>query len=374
LTTVARRAVLHGAAAAVGTALLEGCAGLRREPSLVLAPAPRRFARVRVGADRIIRTVTGLRPFRPSGFVLRSEALGGKTIVHDYGHGGGGVTLSWGTAHLAVAEALKTGATRAAVLGGGAVGLATARLLQQRGVFVTIYARDLPPRTTSNVAGAQWSPVSVAEADRRTPEFDARFAQAVRLSYRYFQDLVGAGYGVRWIENYFLSDGPRRPAWERELTPDVYPNVRELSAHEHPFAARHVLRVATMFIEPHIYLSALLRDFLAHGGRLVVREFQARQELLGLEEPLVMNCTGLGSRMLFADEELIPIKGQLTVLLPQAEVDYAVIAQRGLYMFPRSDGILLGGTFERGEWTPEPNPAESERILTGHARLFGDMR
>src|SRR5687767_8050730 len=49
-----------------------------------------------------IRTVTGLRPFRPSGFVVRREEREGKILVHNYGHGGGGITLSWGSADLAV--------------------------------------------------------------------------------------------------------------------------------------------------------------------------------------------------------------------------------------------------------------------------------
>ncbi|MGH7703845.1 MAG: FAD-dependent oxidoreductase, partial [Gemmatimonadales bacterium] len=111
---------------------------------------------VRVAPDRLIRTVVGLRPFRPSGFVVRAERRDSKTIIHNYGHGGGGVTLSWGTAQLAIEEALRTGHTSAAVLGCGAVGLATARLLQQHGWTVSIYARDLPPNTTSNIAGGQW--------------------------------------------------------------------------------------------------------------------------------------------------------------------------------------------------------------------------
>ena len=86
------------------------------------------------------------------------EKVGEKTVVHNYGHGGGGITLSWGTSELAVEEAWKTGERRFAVLGCGAVGLATARLLQERGAEVTIYAKDLPPHTTSNIAGGHWSP------------------------------------------------------------------------------------------------------------------------------------------------------------------------------------------------------------------------
>lgn len=370
-----RRTALRLGGIALAGGVLDACASKRGpSPSLVAPPVLRRFSPVQVSADRVIRQVAGLRPFRPSGFVVRAEALGSKTIVHDYGHGGGGVTLSWGTAHLAVEEAVKTKASRYAVLGCGAVGLATARLLQRRGHEVTIYARDLPPRTTSNIAGAQWSPVSVADTDRRTPLFDEQFARAARLSYRYFQDLLGAGYGVRWIENYFLGDQPPRPSWERDLIADLYPATAELGPGQHPFPAPYARRVPTMFIEPQVYLNAVQRDFLLAGGRIVVRELHSADEIGELPEPVVMNCTGLGSRTLFGDTELQPVKGQLTVLLPQPEVDYAVIAPQSLYMFPRSDGILLGGTFERGVDSLEPDQAQSERILAGHARLFGSMR
>ena len=61
---------------------------------------------------------------------------------------------------------------------------------------------------------------------------------------------------------------------------------------------------------------------------------------------------------------------QLTFLLPQPEVDYIVLAPGGLYMFPRSDGVLLGGTHERGMETLDPDPDAKRRILAGHERLF----
>src|SRR5712691_5800325 len=64
--------------------------------------AERRFAPVKVARNRIIREVVGLRPYRPQGFAVEAERLGEKLLVHNYGHGGAGVTLSWGTASLAV--------------------------------------------------------------------------------------------------------------------------------------------------------------------------------------------------------------------------------------------------------------------------------
>ena len=368
-----RRAALRlGGQALLGAVAASGCAvrsTLAARTAPVLAP-------VDVAWNRIIRRVVGLRPFRPAGFVLRAERQGDQLIVHNYGHGGGGISLSWGTAELAVreAEAAAVGQERrAAVLGCGVVGLATGRLLQRRGWAVTIYARDLPPRTTSNVAGGQWTPSSVFDRDAATPAFVEQFARASRIAYRYYQDLVGAEYGVRWIDNYYLADEPGS-RWLVDLLPDVYASSTDLRPQEHPFAARAANRIRTMQIEPAIYLNALLRDFRIAGGAVVVGELRDRQQVATrIPERVVVNCTGLGAAELFGDAQLVPAKGQLTILFPQPEVDYNVI-QDGLYMFPRSDGILLGGTFERGNASLEFNAEAERRIVEGHRRLFAGMR
>src|SRR4051812_34386067 len=98
----------------------------------------RHFAPVKVARNRIIREVVGLRPFRPDGFVVEAQRLGNKFLIHNYGHGGGGVTLSWGTASLAIDLARdfliarrSAAPVRFAVLGCGVSGLSTARLLQR---------------------------------------------------------------------------------------------------------------------------------------------------------------------------------------------------------------------------------------------------
>lgn len=369
---MSRRDVLRAASLAALGAPVSACAS-RAASSLVQPEPKRRFARVKVADDRIIRTVVGLRPFRPAGFVVRAEKLGPKTVVHNYGHGGGGITLSWGTSELAVEEAWATGEKRFAVLGCGAVGLATARLLQQRGGEVTIYAKDLPPDTTSNIAGAQWSPYTVVDDDRRTPEFDALLARAARLSHRRFQQLPRAEYGIRWLENYVLSDQPFQRGASRDGIDDLFPEGHELRPSEHPFAARYVRRFTTFLIEPPIYLTALVRDVRLAGGCIVVRELARLEEVLGLPEPVVVNCTGLGARSLFGDDGFLPIKGQLTVLLPQDEVDYIALAG-DLYMFPRRDGILLGGTHERGVESLEVNEDARQRVVAGHRALFAGMR
>jgi glycine/D-amino acid oxidase-like deaminating enzyme len=342
---------------------------------LVVAPA-RQFARVQVSPKRVIRTVVGLRPFRASGFVVNATKLDAKTVVHNYGHGGGGLALSWGTSHLATELALETGETRFAVLGCGAVGLATARLLQRRGADVTIYAKDLPPHTTSNVAGGHWSAAQTYIGEHRTPAFADQFQRAARFSHREFQDLLGDYYGVRWIDNYVVHAVPpasRRPEGAGQNIPDLFPDEQEVGPKEHPFgAAAYVRRYGSMLIEPATYLAAVMRDFLLFGGKLVVREFADASAVVALPEAVVVNCTGLGAKALFGDEELVPIKGQLTFLLPQPEVDY--IALFGpLYMFPRRDGILLGATYERGVTTLDPDVREMRRILDEQKQFFDGM-
>lgn len=363
-----RRLGLGAAALALGGCVPGGPG--RGDASWSARPGPRRFARVRVSRDRIIRTVVGLRPYRPSGFVVRPERFDDTLVIHDYGHGGGGVTLSWGTAELAVREALHSDDRDVAVLGAGAVGLATARLLQRAGRRVTIYARELPPNTTSNVAGAQFSPYTVYDEDEASTAFLRRFRQATRISHRRFQDYLGPEYGVRFVDNYYVRDEPWEPApWMEELD-DIFSDATAVPRGDHPFGDRHVTRLTTLFVEPGPYLRRLLDDVRRAGGGVRVRNFHRLREIVDLPERVVMNCTGLGARALFGDHELMPIKGQLTVLRPQPEVDYLVLAG-GLYMFPRRDGILLGGTFERGEWSLEPNRDAVDRVLEGHRELFG---
>jgi glycine/D-amino acid oxidase-like deaminating enzyme len=192
--------------------------------------------------------------------------------------------------------------------------------------------------------------------------------------------MAGDWYGVRWMPLYTLSNereyqapGPESPNFEIEK---LYPEARVLRKSEHPFPATFVHRRQSMLIEPAIFLTALLRDFYVAGGKVVVRDFAEARELAGLKEDLIFNCTGLGAKTLFGDAELTPIRGQLVFLLPQPEVDYMTIGPGPgtMYMFPRRDGILLGGTFDRGVTTTEPDAAITEQILRGNGELFGKMK
>ncbi len=364
-----RRSFLASAlAAGAYAALAQGNVALaaQEEP-------PRRLPPLKVARDRRIRTVVGLRPYRPEGFVLTNERLGEKFVVHNYGHGGGGVSLSWGVAQLAAEQARNLEDKSVAVIGCGVVGLSTARTLQRRGKAVTIYARELPPETTSNVAGALWYPTHVYDPQKVTPTFVERFELASRLAHREFQSYVGPEYGVRWLETYTLRTEPEPPGHEPTGGAELYPEIRRYADARPLFGFPYVRRFTSLMIEPQTYLRALLRDFHMAGGKVVVRELKTREEVAQLPERVIFNCTGLGARALFGDQGMASMRGQIEVLLPQPELDYGYLAN-SLYMFPRADGVILGGTFEAGNWSMDPDEATTKRIIEGNAQIAKGLK
>jgi glycine/D-amino acid oxidase-like deaminating enzyme len=400
---VDRRGFLRtGGAASLGLAIA-GC-GPR---VLSSGAAPRRRVQLvpaNVSWDRIIRTTVGLRPYRESGFRLSAERFDDRTLIHNFGHGGSGWSLSWGTGYMAADLALEQPERRAAVIGCGTVGLTTARQLQRRGFEVTIYAASLPPYTTSNMSWAGFTPTSgLVSGARRTPEWDAQFRKAVDIAYREHQLLVGRGYGVSWIDEYSLSDNPgggrgggagraggagegAAPAGvpapvagggpgagappPAPLLPSGFEPLNvQLGEGEHPFGTRFARVRPTMRFEPSIYLEAIMRDVIQFGGKIQVRKFDTPRDLITLSEPVIVNCTGLGSKELFGDPELTPIKGQLVVLVPQPEVNYSVNG-----MLPRSDGIVLGHVMQRGVSSLEVDEEARREVMENHMRTFSAMQ
>src|SRR6266852_6741511 len=251
---VNRRRFLRTTALTATCGAISGCCRIRPRAAVPLTGNNCDLAPVLVSPDREIRTVVGLRPYRPSGFVVRAEKLGEKLLIHNYGHGGGGITLSWGTSHLATALLPGEPLPSVAVLGCGAVGLATARLLQERGLRVTIYASELPPNTTSNVAGGQWLPFSVFESGKQSPAFMDQYLQATEFAYRRYQTLLGSRYGVRWVRNYSLRyhefDGTALEGKQSQVRGSL-PEYQDLTESEHPFSRYQFVRqYDTMLIEP----------------------------------------------------------------------------------------------------------------------------
>ena len=396
-----------------GTALagLTGCA--RQVKTAAAPPAPSagalpaydplpKLAPIRAHTDRIFRVTVCLRPFRAAGPRLDVERVGDKTVVHNYGHGGSGWSLSWGSGALAVEKAMATGEREVGVIGCGALGLTAAILLQRAGAKVTIYAKERPPEVRSARATGSWTPDSrVALASAVSPGFPALWEKMCRYSFHTYESFLGmSGNPIEWTDRYILSDdspsgggfgrarGPApatgAPAEELDFAhyqnriADLTPRPQVLPPGSHPFPTRYARRDTGLTFNVAGYSRQLVNDFLVEGGKLEMREFHSPSELSTLPQKVLINCTGYGARALWKDESIVPVRGQIAWLIPQPEVNYGVF-YKGVFMLARRDGIVIqdGGT--RGEMegyndaNEQPDRPAAEAAVKVAEELFGRM-
>jgi D-amino-acid oxidase len=391
-TTRSRRAVLT-ALGGLGMTGLAGCATLAAPRTLAPGSTPRfvtpPLAPLVMDPGRITRITVCLRPFRAAGPRLDVEMVGDKRVVHNYGHGGSGWSLSWGSSTIAARKALEGGTRDVAVIGCGALGLTSALILQRAGAKVTIYAKDRAPQTRSFRATGTWSPDSrVADANRVDASFPALWEEMARISFAAHQTYLGMpGDPVAFHDNYNLFDGPglgppRAPpradairfAKYAARINDIVPHGRDLSPVENPFPVAQARVGPSMQFNVTELAHLLTSDFLAEGGTITPMVFETPADLSRLKEPVVVNCTGYGARALWKDETITPVRGQIAWLAAQPEVHYGLY-YRHVSVLPRPDGIVVQQTGESEMWgyglsDETPDHAEAEAAIAMIAPLF----
>jgi glycine/D-amino acid oxidase-like deaminating enzyme len=386
--SIGRRRLLAGAGAALLLGGLEGCATLGDER---LAKSGRlRLVPVRASTDRITRITVCTRPFRAQGPRLDTEQIGSKLVVHNYGHGGSGWSLSWGSSGIATAKALSGGERDIAVIGCGALGLTSALLLQRAGARVTIYAKELPPNVRSSLATGLWTPDSrICLEENATPEFKQVWEQMARKSFQTYQNFLGlSGTPVEFIDNYFVSDEPaavrrrdaadgrpRFAALQRELVPDLLTQGVDFAPGSHSLGQRYLRRNSLMMFNLSSYTRLLLSDFAANGGKIEIAEFHTPGDFAKVREKTLINATGYGARALFGDQSLTPVRGQLARVIPQPEVNYGIF-YKDVSFVPRRDGLVFqvvgeNDYFGFNDDTAIPDRSEADRAVNIIAGLFG---
>src|SRR5471030_1590800 len=350
--TLDRRLALLGGLAGLG-----GCAVKPMGPSTVLPiedhiPV---LAPIRAHKDRIFDITVCLRPFRAIGPRLDSEMLGDTLVVHNYGHGGSGWSLSWGSGTIAVKKAMASSPKEIAVIGCGALGLTSAILAQRAGAQVTIYCKELVQQARSARATGGWTPDSrIALAGPAGPQFGVLWEEMARTSWKIYRDYLGLpGNPIQFKDRYYLSDIPFAEAREKgeaqntlgfasymDRIADITPHSQILPPGANPFPVPYVRRSESLQFNIHDYAHQLLNDFRLAGGRIELREFHAPSEFTQLKQKVVINCTGYGARALWQDDSIVPVRGQIAWLIPQPELNYGLF-YRDVQVLPRSDGIVV---------------------------------
>ena len=390
-----RRRLLQASAAfgALPLAGLGGCstlAGSSLGPARAGASSYRPLAGIRAEPQRLFDLTVCLRPFRAAGPRLDTEQVGDALVVHNYGHGGSGWSLSWGSAEIAVGKAMASSPKEIAVVGCGALGLTSAITAQRAGARVTIYARDLLPQTRSSRATGQFTPDSrVALANAVSPDFPELWERMARASFKAYRNYLGLpGDPVEWIDTYAVSDpaqpDPPEPAGAlqfaryRNRIRDILSRGERLPPEESPFDAPVVSRGPSLIFTIADYGHTLLSDFLLAGGQIRQREFHAPAELAALPEKVVINCPGYGARALWKDDSVVPVRGQIGWLIPQAEARYGV-GYKDVNVVSRRDGIVVqavGGGDMRGYGDDHEvvDREESLRAVAVVAELMGRLK
>jgi D-amino-acid oxidase len=366
-----------------GSGLLSACAATGSA-----APA---LPPIRASTDRIYDMAVCLRPFRAAGPRLDTERLGNTLVVHNYGHGGSGWSLSWGSSAIAVAKAMQASPSEIAVIGCGALGLTSAILAQRAGARVTMYAREQIPDTRSFRASGAWTPDSrIALTSAAGPGFAAEWEQMARTSFKTHRQYLGLpGTPVEWTDYYSIRTDQSSPPPPPPVAPaaprldfasysrsiaDLVPKARRLSPEAAPFRASAVYQTEIMVFNIADYGHTLLNDFFTAGGQFRHADFHSPAEIAALGKRVVINCTGYGARALWNDESVVPVRGQIARLIPQSDVHYGLDYKR-VYVVPRRDGIIVqdvsGGDMRGyGDTTETVDRAESERAVTTLAELF----
>lgn len=240
------------------------------------------------------------------------------------------------------------------VVGCGVSGLTTGVCLLEAGHSVTIWARDLPPQTTSNVAAAVWLPFKAFPVERVTAWGKTTFQhfktlQAVQESGVFMADVLD-----------LKRDPSADPWWVSAVE-----RFRHAGQDELPPGYTDGFAFEAPVIDTRVYLDYLLDRFQAHGGQVYQRAIANLSEAF-VESDAVINCTGLGARKLVDDRDLHAARGQVIRVkhngFRQVLVDEHNLAQL-TYIVPRTHDIVLGGTYEEQNESTEVDPETTQAIL-----------
>ncbi|GAA4695064.1 FAD-dependent oxidoreductase [Nocardioides conyzicola] len=248
-------------------------------------------------------------------------------------------------------------AERVIVVGAGVIGLTCAVRLLEAGVRVDVVARDLPRETTSAVAAAIWYPYRALPQERVTAW--------ARTSYAVFDALADTDPegGVRLLPGTEVLATRQPDPWWRSAVPTL------ANTDDVPDGWAAGWSFTTPVVDMSVYLGWLAGRVEQLGGTIT------RLNLSGLPTAgLVVNCSGLGARLLGADRTVVPVRGQVVVVEQFGLERWWLDSLGPTYVVPRERDVVVGGTDIEGDWSRTPSPETATRILARAARLVPELR
>lgn len=362
-------------------------------PFICSAKAPEREIRhitpPQLDAAHLGKKILCHRPMRRGSPNFSVEVIEKQIVIHNYGHGGSGWTIGYGSAKYVIDLLLKfpaandfTTKTPITIVGGGALGLFTAYELIKRGYTnITIVAESFDNLTSHN-AGGLIAPVSMDNNPEMQKAVDLMGIEA----YKFFEAIAKKSDSADFDEGAVIVPTYFRNREDSGLEPYVGVVMQPAKDVILDFGNGTTQEMVSyddgIFIDPATFMQ-MLTDFVKPHVKFVTKKISNFSDV---NTKYVFNCTGLGSEELNDDHELVSVQGHLIMLKDQnfedlqhmiliyygqATTESGQKAKRSFYMFPKAGVGVIGGTFIEHATPETPNLKEFDIMLQGAKDFYG---
>lgn len=350
----------------------------------------------RLNAVNLGKRILCHRPMREGTPAMSVETVDGKTIVNDYGHGGGGWTLAPGAVKYAIGLAQQqidskqfNKQTPIAIVGAGAIGLFTALELTNQGYNnITIYAEQFE-NLTSHQAGGLLAPVSMDNA----PELQKTIDKIGIDAYKFYKEIAlnknkQIPHGAKIVSTYFTNreESGLEPYVGVVMQPakDVIVDFKNGTTHQ------MVVYDDGIFMDTGYLMNSLTNVLKKSKVKFVKYKVTNFAEI---KQNIIFNCTGFGAKDLSHDAKMISVQGHLIMLKHEnpKDINYMMLVyfdkaktknnqnvKRSFYIFPKkavgakADDIgVIGGTFVENSDSTTPNTEEFDILVQAAKKFYG---
>uniref|UniRef100_A0A8C3G911 D-aspartate oxidase n=1 Tax=Cyclopterus lumpus TaxID=8103 RepID=A0A8C3G911_CYCLU len=247
---------------------------------------------------------------------------------------------------------------RVVVVGAGVVGLSSAVCVAEALPFcsVTLLAEKFSPHTTSDGAAGILFPAEFPG----TRNLFKLFLKTIILHPLFF--LLFSSWQI-----FKDASADKKPFWSELVIGFRFMTDSELKRFpDHKFGQAFT----TIKCECSSYLPWLEKRFRRAGGQVEQRKANSLQELSNSYD-VIVNCSGLGSKLLVGDNELHPIRGQVLKVEAPWLHHFIKDADRKTYIYPGMHCVTIGGTRQEGDWRLEVDEGDTKSILERFERAGG---
>ncbi len=225
-----------------------------------------------------------------------------------------------------------------AVIGAGIIGLTcVAELIEAGYNKIAIYAENITPYTTSDVAAATCFPQKIY------PEPENSWYQNNLFKLKQLLSVTSSGVSeMNFIE----------VCRDSSIKTNGYKCIQKKN----------------IFLVNSKYHIKFLMDILANKKISINSEKINNIHQLTKHYEVIINCSGLGSRELFNDQNVYPVRGQVVILSRPKDLNECIVelTENLTYIIPRDKDCILGGTEEINNWSVEPDE-KTTRLIIGRA-------